>query len=82
MSLQRVIVFVDGLNLYHAIASLQRQELEWIDLRALSKAFLNSSFEQLSEVFYFSAYAKHTTESALNILSGVFYPQLLQTLLA
>ncbi len=64
MSHQRVVVFVDGLNLYHAIASLRRQELEWVDLRALSKAFLNSNFERLIDVFYFSAYAHHTTESA------------------
>jgi len=63
MALQRVITFVDGLNLYHAIASLQRQELHWVDLRALSKVFFNSKFEQLIHVFYFSAYAQHVAES-------------------
>ena len=62
MNHQRVVVFIDGLNLYHAIASLRRQELEWLDLRALSKIFLNSKFEQLTNVFYFSAYAKHIAE--------------------
>ncbi len=71
MILQRVIVFVDGLNLYHAIASLQRQELEWVDLRALSKVFLNSNLEQLTGVFYFSAYANHTTESAQKMPKGL-----------
>jgi uncharacterized LabA/DUF88 family protein len=64
MSHQRVIVFVDGLNLYHAIANLKRQDLEWVDLKALSRQFLNSNLEHLSDVFYFSAYAHHTSESA------------------
>ena len=63
MNHQRVAVFVDGLNLYHAIVNLRRQELEWIDLKALSKLFLNSRFEQLTNVFYFSAYASHVIES-------------------
>jgi uncharacterized LabA/DUF88 family protein len=63
MALQRVITFVDGLNLYHAIDSLQRQELHWVDLRTLSKVFFNSRFEQLTDVFYFSAYAQHIAEN-------------------
>lgn len=62
MNFQRVIVFVDGLNLYHAIIRLQRPELEWVDLRALAKCFINSNFEQLTDLFYFSAYANHTIE--------------------
>ena len=64
MSQQRVVVFVDGLNLYHAIVHLQRQELEWVDLRNLSRVFLNSRVEQLTDVFYFSSYASHISESA------------------
>ena len=63
MNRQRVVAFIDGLNLHHAIASLRRQELEWVDLKALSKVFLNSKVEQLTEVFYFSTFAKHVAES-------------------
>jgi uncharacterized LabA/DUF88 family protein len=64
MSYQRVAVFVDGLNLHHAVSSLQRQELKWLDLRALSKIFINSKFEKLADIFYFSSYANHIPEPA------------------
>lgn len=66
MNLQRVITFIDGFNLYHAIDRLKRDELKWLDLRALSKVFLNSKFEQLTNVFYFSAYASHIGKSSQN----------------
>lgn len=64
MERQRVIVFVDGFNLYHAIVRLHRLELKWLDLRALSKVFLDSKFENLKDIFYFSAYANHVSESS------------------
>lgn len=56
---QRVISFIDGLNLYHATSILQRPELQWVDLRALSQTFLKTHSEELFQVFYFSAYAEH-----------------------
>src|ERR1700733_8853794 len=56
---KRVVSFIDGLNLYHAIAGLQRPELKWLDLRALSGVFLKPHSEFLTEVFYFSSYASH-----------------------
>ena len=64
MNHQRVIAFVDGFNLYHAIDRLKRHELKWLDLKTLSRVFLNSNFEQLIQVFYFSAYATHMGKSA------------------
>jgi uncharacterized LabA/DUF88 family protein len=64
MSRQRVVCFIDGLNLYHAISALGRPELKWVDLRNLSKVFLQSHSEELSKVFYFSAYADHVAESS------------------
>jgi uncharacterized LabA/DUF88 family protein len=63
---QRVISFVDGFNLYHAIAALHRPMLKWVDLRALSKVFLKSYSEELSQVLYFSAYAEHVDEVTQN----------------
>jgi uncharacterized LabA/DUF88 family protein len=60
---QRVASFIDGFNLYHAINNLRRPELHWTDLRALSKVFLKTHSEELSQVFYFSAYAEHVSES-------------------
>jgi len=60
---QRVISFIDGFNLYHAISKLRRPELKWVDLNALSKVFLKSHSEEISQVFYFSAYAEHVAPS-------------------
>lgn len=65
MSRQRVISLIDGFNLYHAIADLKRPELKWVDLWALSKSFLKTYSEELTNVFYFSAYADHISESVL-----------------
>lgn len=65
MPLHRTIVLIDGFNLYHAIASLHRPELKWVDLRALSGVFINTSLEKLDEVFYFTAYAEHVAPSVL-----------------
>src|SRR3990172_11113158 len=64
MDRQRVICLIDGLNLYHAISALARPELKWVDLRNLSKVFLMTHSEELSKVFYFSAYAEHVSESS------------------
>ncbi len=54
--MSRVIVYVDGFNLYHAIDKLKKPHLKWVDLIALSKHMLWDN-EQLVEVKYFSAYA-------------------------
>src|SRR3990167_2531421 len=62
MNRQRVISFIDGLNLYHAICNLNRPELHWVDLGALSKVFLKNHSEELIKVYYFSAFADHISE--------------------
>lgn len=64
MQRHRVVALIDGFNLYHAISALHRPELKWTDLRALSQVFLKSHSEELLDVFYFSAYARHVSESA------------------
>ncbi len=61
MSRQRVVSFIDGLNLYHAISAIQRPELKWIDLVTLSQVFVRPRSEELSQVFYFSAHAEHVS---------------------
>lgn len=57
----RVVSLIDGLNLHHAIHSLHRPELKWIDLSALSKVFLKNYSEELIQVLYFFSYAEHIT---------------------
>jgi uncharacterized LabA/DUF88 family protein len=57
VSRERVVAFVDGLNLYHAISRIERPHLKWIDLRALIRRFVRPASETLVGVYYFSAYA-------------------------
>lgn len=56
--LSRVSCFIDGFNLYHAIAALQRPELKWIDLSGLMRTFVSPIHQTIVTVNYFSAYAE------------------------
>lgn len=60
----RVISFIDGFNIYHAICRLKAPHLKWLDLRKLSELFIGSQSEQLSQVLYFSSFATHVPEMA------------------
>ena len=42
MPLHRTIALIDGFNLYHAIASLRRPELKWVNLKILSGTFIKT----------------------------------------
>lgn len=64
MQRKRVISFIDGFNLYHALDNLERPELKWLNLMTLCQMFLKSYSEELVGVFYFSAYADHMPEPA------------------
>jgi len=54
----RVITYIDGFNLYHAIRELspERPWLKWLNLWSLSESFLKEN-QTLVEVNYFSAYS-------------------------
>jgi uncharacterized LabA/DUF88 family protein len=56
-SKKRIIAFIDGFNLYHAIDDLHQNHLKWLDLWALSEAFIKSSTERIEAVYYFTALA-------------------------
>lgn len=64
----RVIVFVDGFNLYHSIHELNvdlttkrnngsKHYLKWLDICSLSKALIHPTQDSLVNAYYFSAYA-------------------------
>jgi uncharacterized LabA/DUF88 family protein len=61
----RVMMFVDGFNLYHSIERVQKTmpdaSLKWLDLTALGTAHLYtiSTAATLAGVHYFTAYADH-----------------------
>lgn len=53
----RTIIYIDGLNLYHAIKNTGCQHLKWLDLAALSKKFAPAPRFSILSVYYFTAYA-------------------------
>lgn len=60
----RVVCFVDGLNLFHAIDRMKIPHLNWVDLQALSKFYIRSRDEEVTQILYFSAIATHIDESS------------------
>lgn len=54
--MRRVIVYVDGFNLYHSIDDLKLPHLKWLDMRTLAESLLRQG-EALKAVKYFSAFA-------------------------
>lgn len=53
-SFQKVSVYIDGFNMYHAIRALGRSHLKWINYRKLSESFLRTH-EQLFKVYLFTS---------------------------
>lgn len=53
----RVVFFIDGFNLYHAIASLKVNHLKWLDLKKLCQNYAISSQFSIEDIYYFSAIA-------------------------
>ena len=71
----RVVVFVDGFNLYHAIDELNwnpqtkqltntKHHLKWLDICSLSKALIHPTKDILVHAYYFSAYAGWISQDA------------------
>lgn len=52
----RIIAYIDGFNLYHAIDSLGKPHLKWLDLWALAQSLARAG-EIIEAVNYFSAFA-------------------------
>lgn len=59
LSTKRVVCYIDGFNLYHAIDNLgpSLSYLKWLNLWSLSSAFTKPSQEHLVDVYYFTALA-------------------------
>jgi len=60
---KRVVAYIDGFNLYHALGDLGEDHLKWLDLRALAETFAPRPDHQLIHVFYCTAYAHWRPES-------------------
>ena len=57
MDVERVACFIDGFNLYHAIARLGRPHLKWLDLPRLMQRYVHAASQRIDAIYYFSAYA-------------------------
>jgi uncharacterized LabA/DUF88 family protein len=57
--MDRVVVYIDGFNLYHAIHDLNQPHLKWLNLLALGKLLVRAKTQRLEAVNYFSAFANH-----------------------
>ena len=51
----RMAVYVDGLNMYHALDELGKPHLKWLNLRSLSESMLREK-DYLAQVNYYTAY--------------------------
>ena len=54
--MKRVIAYIDGFNLYHALQDTGEDHLKWLNIWSLMTSLLQND-EQLTKVYYFSAYA-------------------------
>jgi hypothetical protein len=52
-----VCFYIDGLNLYHALAKFGDNRVKWLDLYVLSHRLISPKSEKISSIFYFSAFA-------------------------
>ncbi len=55
--MERVVAFVDGFNLYHALNALQKPHLKWVNLWELASLYAAQPDQKVVTVYYFSAYA-------------------------
>jgi uncharacterized LabA/DUF88 family protein len=62
--MRRVIAYIDGFNLYHAIADLRKPHLKWLDLWKLAESICGNN-ETVVEVNYYTAYATWRPDASL-----------------
>ena len=56
MEHERIICFVDGFNLYHALHNLRLPHLKWLDLQLLFTRLTRSKSQVITQILFFSAY--------------------------
>lgn len=65
MHQERVFVFIDGFNLYHAIDKNFPEKYKWCNVHKLADSFINKKNQILKKVFYFTAYATWDKEKIM-----------------
>ncbi|HSX10867.1 MAG TPA: NYN domain-containing protein [Chlamydiales bacterium] len=65
MERERIICFVDGFNLYHALKDLDKPYLKWLDLQLLFSRLTRSKSQVITQILFFSAYPTWKPDSYL-----------------
>ncbi len=92
-AMEKVIVFIDGYNLYHAINNLKKPHLKWVNLFNLAKQFArpDHGFEIIRVKFFtapplhkatevqkrYSTYTKALKHCGVEVVEGKFKQKLL-----
>ena len=56
---ERIAVYVDGFNLYHAIDNLDKPHLKWLNICKLAQLLIKPKTQTLTAIRYFSALGNH-----------------------
>ena len=59
MRKERVAVYFDGFNMYHAIDDLKDPYLKWVNLSKLSQLLIQKNGQEIVKISYFSAIATY-----------------------
>ena len=57
MPKERIAIYIDGFNLYHALDALNEPHLKWVNLDKLASTLAKSRSQQVISINYFSAFA-------------------------
>ena len=58
---KHVIFFIDGFNLYHALANKRFYRYKWLDLSGLAEKFITKK-DRIEDIYYFTALATWSAE--------------------
>jgi len=53
--LERVTAFIDGFNIYHSLVEAHLFNRKWLDYFSLARAFVKTSTQLVTDIYYFSA---------------------------
>jgi uncharacterized LabA/DUF88 family protein len=53
--MKKVIFFIDGFNLYHALANSKYRKYKWVNFNKFANHFVNK-YERVEEIYYFTAF--------------------------
>lgn len=59
---ERVAVYIDGFNMYHALDDLKKPHYKWLNLNALAELLISRKSQRIVKVTYFTAAPRIRTD--------------------